>query len=118
MKRLAYIILTICIIMAICIVSCPDKNAHKETIMQSVNREMNSNVDAESEYAGMQMLGSMLGSGLIGWVLDNTLTIDNYFVCSVGTVSFQGKSKAVSFGILNHVFVLPDYDDLADTLGK
>ncbi|MDE6857126.1 MAG: hypothetical protein K2J33_00080 [Alistipes sp.] len=116
MKRLSYITLALCIAVAVFIVSCPDKSAHKETIMQSVNREIDSRVDAESEYAGLQMLGSMLGSGLIGLALDHMLTIDNYFVCSVGRVTLQGRSKTVSFGILNHVFFLPDCDDLAAAL--
>lgn len=81
--------------------------------MQSVNREIDSRVDAESEYAGLQALGSMLGSGLIGLALDNMLTVDDYLVCSIGTVTVRGESRVVSFGILNHVFFLPDYDDTA-----
>lgn len=103
MKRLSYITFALCAAVAVCIVSCPDKSAHKEAVMQSVNREINSRVDAESEYAGLQMLGSMLGSGLIGLALDNMLTVDNYFVCSIGTVTVHGESRTVSFGILNHV---------------
>ncbi|MDE6778212.1 MAG: hypothetical protein K2J51_01870 [Alistipes sp.] len=116
MKKLTCAIPAMGILGAICVVSCPDKSAHKETIMQSVNQEIDSRIDAESEYAGLQMLGSMLGSGLIGLALDHMLTIDNYFVCSVGRVTLQGRSKTVSFGILNHVFFLPDCDDLAAAL--
>lgn len=118
MKRLSYITFALCAAVAVCIVSCPDKSAHKEAVMQSVNREIDSRVDAESEYAGLQMLGSMLGSGLIGLALDNMLTVDNYFVCSIGTVTVHGESRTVSFGILNHVFFLPDCDDLTATFGQ
>ena len=57
----------------------------------------------------------MLGTGLAGIVLDNTLKVENHFVCSVGTITYDGKTKIVSFGILNHVFTA-DKEDFKQAL--
>ena len=41
------------------------------------------------------------------------LKVDNYFVCSVGTITLDGEARAVSIGVLNHVFT-PDEKDLKE----
>ena len=56
------------------------------------------------------MLGSMIGTGIGGLVIDNMLKVDNYFVCSVGTITYEGETKIVSVGLLNHVFTADDED--------
>ena len=50
------------------------------------------------------MFGSMLGTGLAGLVIDNMLKVDNYFVCSIGRITYEDETNIVSVGILNHVF--------------
>ena len=62
------------------------------------------------EEAGWAMLGSMIGTGIGGLVIDNMLKVDNYFVCSVGTITYEGETKIVSVGLLNHVFTADDED--------
>lgn len=57
------------------------------------------------------MLGSMIGTGIGELVIDNMLKVDNYFVCSIGTITFDGETKVVSVGVLNHVFT-PGKEDL------
>lgn len=72
--------------------------------------------EGESETdAGFVAFGSMLGTGLAGIVLDNTLKVENHFVCSVGTITYAGKTKIVSIGILNHVFTA-DKEDFKQAL--
>ena len=48
----------------------------------------------------------MIGTGIAGLFLDGMLQVDNYFVCSVGRIKFEGEEYIVSIGVLNHVFTL------------
>lgn len=48
-----------------------------------------------------------------GLVIDNMLKVDNYFVCSIGTITYDGETRGVSIGVLNHVFT-PDEKDLKE----
>ena len=43
--------------------------------------------------------------------VDNLVTVDNYVVCSLGKVNYNGKDYVVSLGLLGHIFTV-DEDDL------
>ena len=112
MRNLLIFILILVFIAGICVVSCPDKESHSEAIMENVNElideEATKDVTNESEKA-LALFASSLVSGLSNIVIDSRLTVDNYFLFSVGKVTFEGKKKVVSLGVLNHVFT--DIDD-------
>jgi hypothetical protein len=59
-------------------------------------------------------MGSALASSLIGGVLDGNLKVNNYFVFSTGELSYMGKNKMVSVGLLGHIFVFFEADDIKD----
>ena len=67
------------------------------------------------EEMGLAMLGSVLGSGIAEIVIDKKLFVDNYFVCSIGRIVFEGEEKIVSVGCFNHVFTMPE-DKLKEEL--
>lgn len=117
MKKLLLFILILVAVAGVCVVTCPDKEAHSEALKDLVNTALTEELAegvSESE-AGFVAFGSMLGTGLAGIVLDNTLKVENHFVCSVGTITYAGKTKIVSFGILNHVFTA-DKEDFKQAL--
>lgn len=111
MKGLLYTFLVILGLACVCVVTCPDKSAHSEALKELLNtvmtEELNESVETEED-AGWAMLGSMIGTGLGGLMIDNMLKVDNYFVCSVGTMTFDGETKIVSVGLMNHVFTIPE----------
>lgn len=113
MKKLLLFILILVAVAGVCVVTCPDKAAHSEALKDLVNTVLTEEL-AESD-AGFVAFGSMLGTGLAGIVLDNTLKVENHFVCSVGTITYAGKTKIVSIGILNHVFTA-DKEDFKQAL--
>lgn len=117
MKKLLLFILILVAVAGVCVVTCPDKEAHSEALKDLVNTVLTEELaKGESETdAGFVAFGSMLGTGLAGIVLDNTLKVENHFVCSVGTITFDGKTKIVSIGILNHVFTA-DKEDFKQAL--
>lgn len=117
MKKLLLFILILVAVAGICVVTCPDKEAHSEALKDLVNTALTEELAegvSESD-AGFVAFGSMLGTGLAGIVLDNTLKVENHFVCSMGTITYDGKTKIVSIGILNHVFTA-DKEDFKQAL--
>lgn len=116
MRNFLLFILIIVFISGFCIISCPDKEAHSEAIMENVNElideEATKDVTNESEKA-LALLASSLVSGISNLVIDSRLSVDNYFLFSIGRVTFEGESRIVSIGMLNHVFT-----DINDNLKK
>ena len=111
MKGLLYTFLVILGLACVCVVTCPDKSAHSEALKELLNtvitENMNKGVET-NEDAGWAMLGSMIGTGIGGLMIDNMLKVENYVVCSVGTMTFDGETKIVSLGLMNHVFTIPE----------
>ena len=108
------------IAIAFLVVSCPDKqdhiNALKEVVTSVINDEANSLINKDEEgnsnvWANMSsIVGSLLGSSVVTAVLENNVNVSNYFVCSVGKMTYEGEEKKVSFGILGHVFTIDKKD--------
>ena len=116
MRNFLLFILIIVFISGFSVISCPDKEAHSEAIMENINElideEATKDVTNESEKA-LALLASSLVSGISNLVIDSRLSVNNYFLFSVGKVTFDGESKIVSVGLLNHVFT-----DINDNLKK
>ena len=111
MKGLLYTFLVLLGLACVCVVTCPDKDAHSDALKQLLYTVMTEELykDVETdEDAGWAMLGSMFGTGIGGLMIDNMLKVDNYFVCSIGTMTFDGETKIVSLGLMNHVFTIPE----------
>lgn len=119
MKKLLLLIVIIAISL-VGVITCPQKDAHKDALMKLVNvaldTELYKNTKSEEEM-GFALFGSILGSGIAEFIIDKKLLVDNYFVCSIGRVVFEGKEKIVSIGFLNHVFTMPE-DKLKEELKK
>lgn len=111
MKGLIYTFLVLLGLTCVCVVTCPNKSAHSEALKNLLNtvmtEEMNNSVETDED-AGWAMLGSMIGTGIGGLMIDNMLKVENYFVCSVGTMTFDGETKIVSLGLMNHVFTISE----------
>ena len=116
MRNFLLFTLIIVFISGFCVISCPDKEAHSEAIMENINKlideEATKDVTNDTEKA-LALLASSLVSGISNLVIDSILTVDNYFLFSIGRVTFEGDSRIVSIGMLNHVFT-----DINDNLKK
>ena len=116
MRNFLLFTLIIVFISGFCVISCPDKEAHSEAIMENINElideEATKDVTNDTEKA-LALLASSLVSGISNLVIDSRLTVDNYFLFSIGRVTFEDESRIVSIGMLNHVFT-----DINDNLKK
>ena len=110
MKAILYTLLIVVILGGICVVTCPDQEAHSTALKNLWNKLVTEELSqgADEEDAVLVAFGSVLGTGIGGMVIDNMLNVDNYFVCSVGTITYDGEKQIVSVGVLNHVFTADD----------
>lgn len=110
MRTLLYTLLVALVLGGICVATCPDQKAHSEAVKGMLNKAMTADLssDMTAEDAVVAMLGSIIGRGLGGLVVDNILHVENYFVCSIGTIVYDGETRVVSVGVLNHVFTPDD----------
>lgn len=100
------------IIGATFVFTCPDEQAHKAqltTLMSNAMSEvMEKNMPADGDLVtkGIQMVGGILMDKVVDAAVDNMLSVDNYVVCSLGKVHYEGKDHIVSLGLLGHIFTV------------
>lgn len=116
MKGFLYTLLFVFILSLVCVVTCPDKDAHSDALMNLFNVAWQTELSeiTTNENEGLLMLGSALGTGVAEYVIDKHLIVDNYFVCSIGRFNYDGEENIVSLGILNHIFTKSEEDLLRE----
>ena len=99
-------------LLGIAVVTCPDKQAHKDAILSDINEKLNENIQKNTKDGdeGLAVLGASLGTSISGWILDSGLTVDNKFVYSVGKFNTGKEIKKVSVGVFGHVFTFSKED--------
>lgn len=85
------------------IITCPSDERHREAIK---------GVCAESLQRSDNFLLSMLGGYMLDSVAKEMVFSKNCFIFSLGKVRYGEESRVASIGILGHVFVLFNQDDL------
>lgn len=111
MKKLISLLIFVIIVVAF-VITCPDKEKHREAIKSAVAEKLAKDMDEkpEDKRTGLEELGNMFATGLTDIFLSTNLNVKNYFVLSIGEVYFDGQTREISVGFLNHVFV-PDLND-------
>ena len=112
MKKSIIIIGIVAIIMAI---TCPNKQAHQETIKATLTNLIEKELSSDDDIIGYEFFGSMIAGKLLEVILEEKLTVNNYILFSVGKIQYKDEVKHISFGILNQVFTF-DEDDLQKEL--
>ena len=97
------ILVLICIVVA-AILTCPDKDKHTAAISDKVSSILNDELTEDAD--GFETLGVMLGNAIATPIIRNSVTVDDYVVCSVGKYNYQGKEQPVSIGAFGHVFTV------------
>jgi len=114
MKKFLIILCVLLAIVGVAVVTCPDKQAHKDAIMEVVNEKIMEEVGAQSEenpdLSGLLNGIASLGSHIGGWYLGGSLSVHNYFVCSIGSMTIDGEKHTVSVGVFGHVFTFSKED--------
>ncbi len=82
--------------------SCPKKEQHTETLTRKI-----SSVLLDGEDSDIATLGRMLGNPVSRLIVNTYVTVDDYFLCSIGKFDYEGKKSIVSVGAFGHVFTMP-----------
>lgn len=81
--------------------TCPDREQHRDAVVSEINNAVG---DVSGTSGAFGMLGDVFMSGIVDMMVGQVLDVDSYLIFSIGTIHYGGKSRAVSFGILSHVF--------------
>lgn len=108
-------LITLLVILGLCViavVTCPDRQAHKDAMMDVINTSIHHSMSSsDPDDTGLSSLFGSLGSNIASFFFDDRLSVKNYFVCSIGLFTdFDEESKPISFGIFGHVFTFREKD--------
>ena len=114
------ILITIIALVAVMIVTCPKTEQHKEVLSTVITATVNDAVNDNDNITGntfidnaFRTISNAFAGKVIETAVDNLVTVDNYIVCSLGKVHYDGKDHIVSLGIFGHIFTV-DEDDLEE----
>lgn len=102
MKTFFSILLILVILCATCVVTCPDKEAHTDALMEVMTDVMEEKMGEEMTENALNLTLSSMAIGLGKMIVKNTMEVDNYFLFSVG----KAGENTVSVGVMNHVFTI------------
>ena len=102
MKAFFYTLLIIIILCATCVVTCPNKEAHTDALMEVLTDVVEEEMGEEMNENALTMVLSSMTLGLGKMVVKNSMDVDNYFLFSVGKVG----ENTISVGVMNHVFTI------------
>jgi len=119
MKKALIAIIVILIVGVAAVVTCPDKQAHKDAIMAVVNEKINEELKTDdAELQGLSALFGSLGSGIAGGIVDNRLVVKNHFLWSTGEFqNLDGEYNKISVGVFGHIFTF-NKEDLDKAIDK
>ena len=109
MKKFLIVLLVLLGIGAVAVVTCPDKEAHKDAIQSIVKEKIEEELKVDAEN-GLGSLLSGIGSSVSEWIIDKNLTVENHFVYSVGKFDTGKEIQTVSVGVFGHVFTFSKED--------
>jgi len=112
MKKILITLVVLIIVGAAAVVTCPDKQAHKDAIMDVVNQKINEDLQTDDrEFQGLSALFGSIGSGIASWIVDNRLVVKNHFLWSTGELQdLNGNYNQVSVGVFGHIFTFNKED--------
>ena len=113
MKKILIAILAVLIVgAAAAVLTCPDKQAHKDAIMAVVNEKINEELKTDDDdWQGLSAVFGSLGSGIASGIVDNRLVVKNHFLWSTGEFqNFDGEYNQISVGLFGHIFTFNKED--------
>jgi hypothetical protein len=109
------ILLVVLVIIFGIILTCPNKADHKAAIVEKVTNVLKTDTVTNGIFS---FVTNAVVTKVVGTAADNLLSVDNYFIFSLGTIRYNGEKRVVSIGILHHVFCLFREKDLEDMIEK
>lgn len=107
-------------VVALLVVTCPKPEQHKEALSNVITTTVNDAVNETDNITGnvfvdnaFKLISDTFAGKVIRTAVDDLVKVDNYVVCSLGKVHYDGEDHIVSLGLLGHIFTV-DEDDLRE----
>ena len=81
------------------IISCPKKEQHIDSLTDKITSILLEKADSD-----IAILSQMLGNPASKLIVNTYVTVDDYFLCSIGRFEYEGKKSILSIGAFGHVF--------------
>jgi hypothetical protein len=112
-KGCAFIIVALVALVVAMFVTCPSEAEHKAVLNREFSAAINEKFGIDKSDDIIGSIFNMIGQSAVGlssgFAINNIVTVDNYYIVSIGKMNYGGKERIVSVGVLNHVFA-PDKD--------
>lgn len=107
-------------LVALLVVTCPKPEQHKEALSNVITTTVNDAVNETDNITGnvfvdnaFKLISDTFAGRVVKAAVDDLVKVDNYVVCSLGKVHYDGEDHIVSLGLLGHIFTV-DEDDLRE----
>lgn len=117
---LLVLLLSFVVLIATMIITCPKAEQHKEVLSTVITVTVNDAVNESDNITGnayldnaFKTVSNAFAGKVIQAAVNELVTVDNYVVCSLGKVRYEGKAHVVSVGVFGHIFTV-DEDDLRE----
>lgn len=115
MKKIIIIAL-VAAIAALLYFTCPTASDHKEKISTVVSEYVQDEISEKSGTSVVgHLVGGLLGATAVKAAVNSLIEVHNYGLVSVGTLTWDGKTRVVSVGAAGHVFTF-DKQKLSESL--
>lgn len=104
------------LIFAVMVVTCPNTEDHRDAVRKELAKYIYSHIN-KKDTGVFDVFNNLFTNQISEMAVNNLLSVDNYAVCSVGHLEWQGDNKIVSFGLLGHVYTF-DAEDLEEAYDK
>lgn len=110
------VLVVLLVVLGLLVATCPKARMHKEAVADVVSETVGEAFQLDSIPAddpasrSMKSFAHEATRQIVGVAVDQLLTVDNYWVCSVGRIRYADKRPVVSVGVLGHVFTVDKAD--------
>lgn len=103
MKKLNIILIVFATIILVAVLTNPSSEEHKQAVKSVINQVVQNSISENG--SNMEKLGILFGSSLAEKLIENSVTRDNYILFSITSITWQGKSKSIGYGLFGNVFL-------------
>jgi len=97
-------IAVVALLLVAAIATCPKKEQHVAFLADRVSTIVSEELEQQGGGGDLAPLGLLIGNAIIAPAVNNSLTVNDYFLFSVGKLSQEGKDTTVSIGAFGRIF--------------
>ncbi len=114
MKKKSIILLMFGILLIIATITNPNTDRHKEVMKTKLNKLTQNPLPKSDKKLGNtdSLSGMMLAEKFVNKMVDQIVSVDNYFLFSLTVATYRGSTKTIGFGAFGKVYITNQVDNL------